>query len=263
MNLVEEKYPHLLELALELGKTCSILYPEDKAFTFSRNNKYLMNLMNIRNKEIWVVVPYDTNRSLLNELPDNIYTYVLDEEDNIEYVWTYIHNEVNKDREPAPVIIGEDCRIHPTAIIGLYGNTYAKAPDGSRLHLKEIGGVQIGDRVDVEAYSIVHKSCFGNTVVGNDVKICVMCNIGHNTKVGDRTYIAPGVKLGGGTQIGEDCFIWQGVITHSQVRICDRVMVGNGSYVHKSITKPGVYVGSPARWVKSFDQNLLKGEVQW
>ena len=73
----------------------------------------------------------------------------------------------------------------------------------------------------------------------------------------------PGVLYGGGTQIGSDCFIWQGVITHSQVKICDKVMVGNGSYVHRDITKSGIYAGSPAKFIKPFDEAVLKGEIQW
>ena len=262
MNLVKKKYQHVLEFAMDLGKTCSILNPQDNALTFARNDKYLENLLEEKDKAIWVLVPFKISRGLLNKLPKNIYPYVLDEEDSIEYVWTYIHNTVNKDVEPE-IIIGKDCYIHPRAIIGVHGNTYAKAPDGTRLHLKEIGGVQIGDRVDIEANSIVHRSCFGNTIIEDDVKVCVMCNIGHNTKIGKRTYIAPGVLLGGGTQIGEDCFIWQGVITHSQTKICDRVMVGNGSYVHRDITESGIYAGSPAKFIKPFDERVLKGEVQW
>ena len=263
MGLVEEKYPHVLEKALELGRTSSILKPLDKSMTFARNSLYLNALLDVRYKEVWVLLPYNISRSIMNKLPNNIYTYVINEEDNIEYVWTYIHNEVNKDVEPAPVIIGQDCDISEHAIIGINGNTYAKAPDGSRLHLKEIGGVKIGNRVTIAAQSIVHRSCFGNTIVEDDVIVCVKCNIGHNTKVGARTYIAPGVLLGGGTQIGSDCFIWQGVITHSQIKICDKVMIGNGSYVHRSITEPGIYAGSPARYIKPFDEKVLKGEVQW
>lgn len=243
--------------------TSSIFDVKDKSFTFARNDKYLELLLDETEKEIFVLLPYTINQDIALRLPSNIRYSILDPEDSVDYVWTYIHNEINKDTPPGQITMGKDCRIHETAIIGLYGNTYAKAPDGTRLHLKEIGGVKIGDRVDVEAYSIVHKSCFGDTIIEDDVKICVQCNIGHNTKTGKRTYIAPGVKLGGGTEIGEDCFIWQGVITHSKVKICDRVMVGNASYVHKDITKSGVYVGSPAKWVKPFDEKILKGEVQW
>jgi acyl-[acyl carrier protein]--UDP-N-acetylglucosamine O-acyltransferase len=251
MNHINSYYP----------KTSSIFDVKDKSFTFARNDKYLELLLNTE-KEVFVLLPSTISEKLACRLPNNVRYSILDPEDNVEYVWTYIHNKINEDVEPQ-IYIGEDCRIHETAIIGLYGNTYAKAPDGSRIHLKEIGGVYIGDRVDVEAYSIVHRSCFGDTIVEDDVKVCVMCNIGHNTKTGKRTYIAPGVKLGGGTQIGEDCFIWQGVITHSKVKICDKVMVGNNSYVHRDITESGIYAGSPAKFIKPFDERVLKGEIQW
>jgi acetyltransferase-like isoleucine patch superfamily enzyme len=263
MGLVEEKYGHILEYALQLGKSCSILNPIDKAFTFARNEKYLKHLLEVRDKELLVLLPHNINRFVVNGLPPNIYTYIVNEEDNIEYIWTYIHNKINEDHPGGEIIIGKDCDISEHAIIGIPGNTYAKAPDGSRLHLKEIGGIKIGDRVTIAAQTLVHISCFGDTIIEDDAVICVKCNIGHNTKVGSRTYIAPGVLLGGGTQIGSDCFIWQGVITHSQIKICNKVMVGNGSYVHSDITKPGVYFGSPAKYIKPFDERVLKGEVQW
>jgi acetyltransferase-like isoleucine patch superfamily enzyme len=257
------KYDKILNDAMDYGKTCSILYPEDFSFTFARNQKYLDHLLGV-DMHLHIAIPEKLSMyQNLQRFSEKMVFHPIDEGDNIEYIWTYIHNTVNKDREPAPVIIGKDCNISEHATIGIHGNTYAKAPDGTRLHLKEIGGIVIGDRVDIEARSLVHRSCFGNTIIEDDVKVCVMCNIGHNTKIGARTYIAPGVLLGGGTQIGSDCFIWQGVITHSQIKICDKVMVGNGSYVHKDITEPGVYVGSPAKYIKPFDERVLKGEVQW
>ncbi len=261
MGLVERKYSHLLEIALELGKTSSVLDPKDNSFTFARNSKYLSKLKDT-DKNVQVMIPFPIYQEA-EGFPTNVDVHLIDGEDNIEYIWTYIHNKVNENVEPGPVIIGKDCYIHDTVVLGVHGNTYAIDPDGRRLHLKEIGGVKIGDRVDIEAYSIVHRSCFGNTIIEDDVKICVKCNIGHNTKVGHNTYIAPGVLLGGGTQVGANCFIWQGVITHSQVKICDKVMIGNGSYVHRDITQSGIYVGSPATWRKPFDEKVLKGEVQW
>jgi acetyltransferase-like isoleucine patch superfamily enzyme len=36
------------------------------------------------------------------------------------------------------------------------------------------------------------------------------------------------------------------------VNICDHVVVGAGAVVTKSITKPGIYVGNPARLIKEF-----------
>ena len=186
-------------------------------------------------KDVWVLLPHNINRSLVGDLPKNIRTYIIDKEDNVEYIWTYIHNKVNENHPGGDIIIGKDCDISEHAIIGIPGNTYAISPEGRRIHLKEIGGVKIGNRVTIAAHSIVHISCFGNTIVEDDVIVCVKCNIGHNTKVGARTYIAPGVLLGGGTQIGADCFIWQGVITHSQIKICDKIQEGWFDYETRKI----------------------------
>jgi acetyltransferase-like isoleucine patch superfamily enzyme len=263
MGLVEEKYSHMYERAKELGKTCSILYPEDNCFTFARDERYLSRLVGI-DLNLTVAAPVRFfNYIIQKKFGENIQFYFVDEGDSVEYVWTYIHNKVNEDHPGGDILIGEDCDISEHAIIGLHGNTYAKTPEGRRLHLKEIGGVRIGNRVTVAAHSIVHISCFGDTIIEDDAIVCVKCNIGHNTKVGARTYIAPGVLLGGGTQIGADCFIWQAVVTHSQIKICDKVMIGNNSYVHRSITESGIYAGSPARYIKPFDERVLKGEVQW
>jgi acetyltransferase-like isoleucine patch superfamily enzyme len=36
------------------------------------------------------------------------------------------------------------------------------------------------------------------------------------------------------------------------VNICDRVVIGAGAVVTKSIDKPGIYVGNPAKLIKEF-----------
>ncbi len=263
MGLVKEKYFGLYKRAIRIDKTCSVLYPEDHSFTFARDERYINKLIGV-DLGLLVAVPikfFDYIQG--REFSDKIHWHFIHEGDSVEYAWTYIHNKIHEHTIPRPVITGDDCNISEHAIIGLDGNTYAKTPEGIRLKLKEIGGVRIGDRVTIAAHSIVHRSCFGDTIVEDDVIVCVKCNIGHNTKVGARTYIAPGVLLGGGTEIGADCFIWQGVITHSQIKICDKVMIGNGSYVHRDITESGIYAGSPAKYIKPFDEGVLKGEVQW
>lgn len=263
MGLVKDKYSILYKDAMKMERSCSILYPEDNCFTFARDRRYINKLIGVDLNLVVAVPERFLDQSMVRDFSDKIKFHFIDEGDSVEYVWAYIHNKIHEHTIPRPVIIGEDCDISEHAIIGITGNTYAKTPDGKRLHLKEIGGVRIGDRVTIAAHSIVHRSCFGDTIVEDDVIVCVKCNIGHNTKTGKRTYIAPGVLFGGGTQIGSDCFIWQGVITHSQVKICDKVMVGNNSYVHRDITESGIYAGSPAKYIKPFDEKVIKGEVQW
>lgn len=253
MGLIERKYSHLLEIGMELEKTSSILEVESNSLTFARNKKYLDMLNDTDKENVHVIAPFNLHRG---GLPPNVNVHLIDEEDNIEYVFTYIHNEVNKDKQPKPNYIGKNCNIHETAVIGVHGNTYCVCPDGSKLNLKHMGNVVIYDNVDIEALSIVHRAGMTSTVIGEGSKICVKCNIGHNCKIGKRTFIAPGVLLGGGATVGDNCYIWQGVITRSNISICDNVIIGAGSLVLNDIDMPGTYVGSPARYIKPYDETL-------
>ncbi len=250
-----DKYKELWRIAHELDKTSSILNVENNSLTFARTSKYLKHLKNT-DKTVHVIVPHDIPEDAVNSLPSNIKVHILDPGDDIQYVFTYLHNDINRNKEPKPNVIGDNCNIHSTAVIGVHGNTYCNCPDGSKLNLKHMGNVVIEDNVDVEALSIVHRASLYSTVIKEGAKVCVKVNVGHNCCVGRRTIIAPGVLLGGGAIIGNDCYIWQGVIIRSQTAICDNVIVGAGSVVMKDITEPGVYYGSPAKYIKKYNPKL-------
>lgn len=249
------KYEKLWKVAIYLNKTSSILEVVDNSLTFARNKKYLSKLINT-SKNVHVIVPNDMNRNIVDSMPKNVIVHILHEEDNIEYIFTYIHNEINKDKDPTPNVISATAKIHQTAVIGVHGNTYCVCPDGSKMNLKHMGNVVIEDDVDIEALSIVHRAGMISTIIGEGTKVCVKCNIGHNCIIGKHTFIAPGVLLGGGTEIGSNCYLWQGVITRDNISICDKVIIGAGSLVMKGIVEPGVYFGQPARYVKPYDEKL-------
>jgi UDP-3-O-[3-hydroxymyristoyl] glucosamine N-acyltransferase len=197
------------------------------------------------------LVPYDVE--CFNH-PDIQFQRI--ENENVPYVFATIHNRINRDRERQSDIISSSSYIHPSAIIGVHGNTYYDSVNGNRISLKHMGNVVIEDNVDIEALSIVHCAGLDSTIVSKGTKVCVMCNVGHNCYVGENTILAPGVKLGGHSYIGNNCYLWQNVVIRSGVSICDEVMVGANSYVHNDITKPGVYFGTPAKYVKPYDKEL-------
>jgi|WetSurSiteA1Bulk_404760.scaffolds.fasta_scaffold00522_15 acetyltransferase-like isoleucine patch superfamily enzyme len=256
MGLIEQRYSSVLEIGLELGKTCSALQLEDNCLTFARSEKYLKSIGETEKENVHVIIPESLKFAAIEILPDTITTHLVKKEDNIEYVFTYIHNEINKDRDPKPNVIGKNVNIHPTTVIGVHGNTYCVCPDGSKLNMKHMGNVVIEDNVDVEALCVVHRAGMTSTIIGEGSKVCVKVNFGHNCICGKRNFIAPGVLLGGGTEIGDNCYIWQGVITRSNIKICSNVIIGAGSLVLNDITKPGVYFGSPAKFVKEYDETL-------
>ena len=104
MGIIEERYNEILSWGIRYGKTSSILKPENDSLTFARNSDYLSKLIGTE-KNVGVIIPSHIESSTLNELPKNIRTFAIHEEDNIEYVFTYIHNEINKDKDPKKDLI--------------------------------------------------------------------------------------------------------------------------------------------------------------
>ena len=62
--------------------------------------------------------------------------------------------------------------------------------------------VVIGDDVEIGANSAVDRARFGETRIGNGVKIDNLVQVGHNVVIGDDTAIAGQVGISGSARIG-------------------------------------------------------------
>ena len=254
MFKITEEFPRLFERALEYKQTCSVYNPIDKSVTFAKTLDAL-NSLKYCNKELFVLTSGDIWNWFDGVLPEKISVYPIYNK-NVQYVFTCIHNWINRDRKPKENIIGENCNIHPSVIMDVPGHTFIFSPNGKRIDIKHMGNVVIGNEVDIDALSIVHISSMASTIIGNRTKICVKCNIGHDCIIGEDNIFAPGVLLAGGTKIGNNCYIWQGVITRGHISICNNVVIGAGAVVTRNITEPGVYYGNPARYIKGYDPDI-------
>ena len=82
--------------------------------------------------------------------------------------------------------------------------------------------------------------------VGENVILNTFCNIEHSVRIGSQCHISTGVMVNGDCRVGNNCFIGSQSVLANGVSVCDDVLVGAGSFVRKSILKPGVYSGNPA-----------------
>jgi acetyltransferase-like isoleucine patch superfamily enzyme len=239
----------LLKRTMQIKKTCPIYALEDKCLTFAKDG-IMLNMLRNETKEVDIIVPKDAPIILL---PPNIYVHRVDD---VKSVYIPLHNMINKDKEPMENSISPLAYIHPTAVIGVPGNNITKLKDGRIINMKHMGNVVIESYAEVQAQSVIHRGVFASTIIRRNAQIFSLVNIGHNCYIGDSTIICPGSMIAGGTKIGRDCYIWQGVVTRSNVKICDNVIIGAGSLVLDDITKPGVYYGSPAKYVKPYDEAI-------
>lgn len=105
--------------------------------------------------------------------------------------------------------------------------------------------VRIGERTKIQSHSFICEL----VDIGKD------CFIGHGVMFINDTFAEGGPARGDNslwrqTKIGDNVSIGSNA-TILPVAVCSNVVIGAGSVVTKDIKAPGVYVGNPARLIKT------------
>ena len=142
-------------------------------------------------------------------------------------------------------VIGKDCKIKPSAVIGGAGFGVTRDENGI-IDIPHLGRVIMGDRVSIGSQSCVDRGQIGDTVIGDDVKVDNLVQIAHNCSIGQGTVIA------GHTGISGSCNIGKGVQMGGSVGIADHLTIGDGASiaaragVMHNIPEGEVWSGVPA-----------------
>ena len=143
------------------------------------------------------------------------------------------------------VTIGERVTIQSGAVIGGEGFGFANEK-GVWRKIAQIGGVTIGDDVEIGVNTAVDRGALSDTLIGNGVKLDNQIQIAHNVQIGDHTAMAACVGISGSTRIGKHCTIAGGVGMVGHIDVCDNVFVSGMTMVTRSITEPGGYSSGTA-----------------
>lgn len=141
------------------------------------------------------------------------------------------------------VKIGSRVIIHSGAVIGSDGFGYVMEK-GIHYKIPQVGGVIIGDDVEIGANVTIDRATTGNTIIGSGTKIDNLVQIAHNVKIGENSVIAAQTGVAGSTEIGNYVVFGGQVGVADHTKIDDGVMVGaqSGAMGH---VKRGIYSGSP------------------
>jgi len=152
------------------------------------------------------------------------------------------------------VVIGDDCLLHQNVtlyagtsigargvlhagvVIGADGFGFAGDAAG-HTKIPQVGGVRLGDDVEIGANSCVDRGTLSDTVIGAGTKIDNLVQIGHNCLIGRNCAICALTGLSGSTVL-ED-----GVIMGGNVGTAGHQVIGAGSML---AAKTGVHGDRPA-----------------
>ncbi len=153
------------------------------------------------------------------------------------------------------VRIGQRVVIQSGAVLGGEGFGFANEK-GVWQKIAQIGGVTLGDDVEIGVNTAIDRGALADTVIGNGVKLDNQIQIAHNVQIGDHTAMAACVGISGSAKIGKHCMLAGGVGLVGHIEICDNVFVTGMTMVTRSITEPGSYSSGTAmqpaaEWRKS------------
>ena len=140
------------------------------------------------------------------------------------------------------VSIGARGIIHPGAVIGSDGFGNAMS-DSGWVKVPQVGGVRIGDDVEIGSNTTIDRGAIDDTVIENGVRLDNLVQIAHNVRIGEHTAMAAMTGISGSTVIGKRCLFGGAGGTVGHLRICDDVVVTGCTMVTKNIIEPGVYSG--------------------
>ena len=153
------------------------------------------------------------------------------------------------------VVVGNRCIIHNGAVIGCDGFGNIK-DEGRWCKIPQLGGVRLGDDIEIGANTTIDCGAIGNTVIETGVRIDNLVQIAHNVHIGAHTAIAAGCGIAGSTKIGKYCMLAGQVGIAGHLTICDHVTFTGRAMVTGSVSKSGVYSSGTglmpqAMWQKS------------
>jgi UDP-3-O-[3-hydroxymyristoyl] glucosamine N-acyltransferase len=157
--------------------------------------------------------------------------------------------------------LGENCRLHPRvtlyagaklgdrvevhsgAVIGADGFGYVFG-EGRHWKFPQVGGVEIGDDVEIGANTTIDRGSLETTQIGTGVKIDNLVQVAHNVRIGEHSVVAAQTGISGSSTLGRN------VIVGGQVGIADHCTLEDGAIA-------GAQAGIPTR------KTIRGGQVVW
>ena len=149
-------------------------------------------------------------------------------------------------------------KIKKTGIVNVTFGDNVTVVEPANIYGCTIGdGTFVGPFVEIQSGAVIGKRC----KIQSHAFVCDLVTIGDDCVISHGVmFINDLFKTGGpanrnrelwaSTKIGNHVCIGTNS-TILAVKICDHVVIGAGSVVTKNITKPGIYAGNPAKFLRS------------
>ena len=149
------------------------------------------------------------------------------------------------------VKLGNNVRVHAGTIIGGDGFGYSRNEAGEMEKFPQLGGVVIGDKVEIGANTCIDRGTLDDTIIESGCKIDNLVHIAHNCHIKKNCVIIAHTMIGGSTVIEEGSWVAPSAALMNGITLGKGAVIGLGAVVTKSVPENETWVGNPAH-------NLIK-----
>ena len=144
------------------------------------------------------------------------------------------------------VIIGNNVIIHSGTVIGSDGFGFVPSSSG-HFKIPQLGGVEIGDDVEIGANVAIDRATTGTTKIGKGTKIDNLVHIAHNVQIGEHCLITGQNGFAGSSVIGNFVTFGAQAGVAGHIKIGDGATIAGRSGVISDVGPNEVVSGFPAR----------------
>ncbi|WP_319756992.1 UDP-3-O-(3-hydroxymyristoyl)glucosamine N-acyltransferase [uncultured Sphaerochaeta sp.] len=148
------------------------------------------------------------------------------------------------------VKIGANSVIRENAVIGGWGFGIAQKKGFRSIRIPHIGGVIIGENVEIGALTTICSGTIDPTMIQDFVKIDDHVHIAHNCVIGKNTVVTACAEISGSVNIGYNCWIAPNVSIINGISISNDATVGIGAVILKPVEDNAVVVGNPGKVIR-------------
>ncbi len=151
----------------------------------------------------------------------------------------------------ARVSVRERCRIgnrvilHCGVVVGSDGFGYTQDENGARQKIPQMGIVIIGDDVEIGANTTIDRARFGQTSIGNGVKIDNLVQIAHNVRIGDHAVLVAQSGVAGSTELGPRAILAAQAGVAGHLVVGENAVIGAQAGIMKDVPSGAFVLGAP------------------
>lgn len=144
-------------------------------------------------------------------------------------------------------IVGDNVVIGPCSVIGGPGFGYEKDQLGDWILFPHIGGVIIGNNVDIGANTCIDRGALGNTVLKDGCKVDNLVHIAHNVVIGENALVIAHAMVAGSVNVGKNSWVAPGALIKNGLQLGENSIIGLGAVVVKNVPDNETWIGNPAK----------------